>query len=186
MGDILNDMSAMEQTTPMEKRPPEYAAGPSDPSGKYLVFALGTERYALPIGAIREIIGITDYTLVPKAPSHIKGVFNLRGHIVPVLDMRLRFRMKEVPYTEETCIIILEIGDAMRGVIVDRVVEVENYTAAQIEPPPPFGDLIDTSFITGVAKRDDSVTVLLAPGAIFLNQDAEERRATAGPVSDGE
>jgi len=128
--------------------------------GKYLTFKLAGEEYGLEILKVREIIGIMDITAVPQMPTFVKGVINLRGKVIPVIDLRLKFRMDAEAYTDETCIIVVDVG-TMMGIIVDTVQEVLDIDGAQIEPAPPLGAAVDTSYILGMGKVRDSVKILL-------------------------
>ena len=135
-------------------------------AGKYLTFTLGKEEYGLGILSVREIIGVMEITAVPHTPPYIKGVINLRGRVIPVMDLRLRFGMPESEYTERTCIIVVEVpspsGPFQVGMVVDSVSEVSNITAAEIEPPPSLGSHVaDAANILGMAKIKDSVKILL-------------------------
>ena len=136
-----------------------------DKEGKYLTFALGAEEYGLEILKVREIIGYMDITSVPQTPPHVKGVLNLRGQVIPVVDLRLKFGMEEVEVTDQTCIIVVEIDQGSRqfqtGIIVDNVSEVLDITRDQIEDAPAFGSQMSTDFILGMAKMGESVKILL-------------------------
>lgn len=138
---------------------------PSGLAGKYLTFQLGNEIYGLEILKVREIIGLMDVTPVPRTPPHIRGVINLRGKIIPVLDLRAKFSMDRKEDTERTCIIVVDLafeGNATQmGVLVDSVSEVLNIAAESIEPTPTFGTDLDASFIRGIAKSHNRVTILL-------------------------
>jgi purine-binding chemotaxis protein CheW len=144
--------------------------------GKYLTFALGPEEYGLEILKVREIIGYMEITAVPRTPSHVRGVINLRGQVISVIDLRSRFNMPETEKTEQTCIIVVEIKADGRlvcmGIIVDRVSEVLNIAARQIEDVPSFGTNIDTSFILGMGKIGSSVKILLDIDKILTTTDA--------------
>jgi purine-binding chemotaxis protein CheW len=133
--------------------------------GKYLTFGLGREEYGLEILKVREIFGYMDITAVPHTPAHVKGVINLRGQVISVIDLRSRFDMPATERTEKTCIIVVELnahGQRINmGIIVDRVSEVLNIPGAQIEDAPSFGTRIDTSFILGMGKIGSSVKLLL-------------------------
>lgn len=139
----------------------------SDREGKYLTFSLGREEYGIGILKIREIIGMMPVTAVPQAPRYVKGVVNLRGKVIPVLDLRLRFGMEEADYTEMTCIIVVEIegggnGKVAVGIVVDSVSEVLNIRGNDIEDPPVFGgSSADTGYILGMAKINGGVKILL-------------------------
>ncbi len=134
--------------------------------GKYLTFALGKEGYGLEILKVREIIGIMDITVVPRVPSHVKGVINLRGQVISVIDLRSKFAMPEVDRTEETCIIVVETSctngrKRSTGLIVDKVSEVLSITDENIEDAPGFGSSVDTQFILGMGKIGAAVKILL-------------------------
>ena len=133
--------------------------------GKFLTFLLGCEEYGIPIQKIREIIGIMDITNVPRSPAFIKGVINLRGKIIPVMDLRLKFELAEKEYTQRTCIIVVELDIAgmtrLMGIVVDSVSEVVNIQKSDIELPPQYGSLVDTAFLTGMGKVKGKVVLLL-------------------------
>jgi purine-binding chemotaxis protein CheW len=136
-----------------------------DKEGKYLTFALAQEEYGLEILKVREIIGYMDITAVPQTPSYVKGVINLRGQVIPVVDLRTKFGMPGADVTDQTCIIVVEITQSHRkfntGIVVDRVQEVLDIAGAHIEEAPQFGESMDTAFILGMAKIGDSVKILL-------------------------
>lgn len=133
--------------------------------GKYLTFALANEEYGLEILKVREIIGYIDVTAVPQTPSHIKGVINLRGQVIPVVDLRTKFGMRTADVTDQTCIIVVEITQDGRkfntGIVVDRVLEVLDIAGNDIEEAPQFGASVCTSFILGMAKVNEAVKILL-------------------------
>ncbi len=133
--------------------------------GKYLTFSLCDEEYGIGILKIKEIIGMMDFTPVPKTPDFVKGVINLRGKVIPVIDLRLKFGMEEDQYTERTCIIVVEIQGQMvtilMGIVVDAVSEVINIKADDIEQTPDFGTRLNTEYILGLAKTEDKVRILL-------------------------
>jgi len=139
--------------------------------GKYLTFILGDEEYGLEILKVREIIGLMDITSVPQTPDYIKGVINLRGKVIPVIDLRLKFGMEPAEYTEETCIIVVDMGQAMIGILVDTVSEVLDIAADQIEPPPSFGSRIDTQFILGMGKIKGKVKILLEIDKVLSSEE---------------
>ncbi|MFC1677533.1 chemotaxis protein CheW [Planctomycetota bacterium] len=136
-----------------------------DKEGKYLTFALASEEYGLEILKVREIIGYMDITAVPQTPGHVKGVINLRGQVIPVIDLRAKFGMDTAEVTEETCIIVVEIAQGKRtfstGIVVDRVQEVLDIDGTDIEDAPQFGSSVDTNFILGMGKIGDTVKILL-------------------------
>ena len=137
----------------------------ADTEGKYLTFSLAGEEYGIGILKIKEIIGMMPITCVPQTPDFIKGVVNLRGKVIPVMDLRLRFGMPANAYSERTCIIVVEIdgpaGAVQVGVVVDAVSEVLNIKAEEIEATPAFGTRFNTDFILGMAKMNGGIKILL-------------------------
>lgn len=133
--------------------------------GKYLTFSLADEEYGIGILKIREIIGMMPITSVPQTPGFVKGVINLRGKVIPVIDLRLRFGMDDIEYTERTCIIVVEIlgetGTVEIGIVVDSVSEVLNIKDEEIEDTPSFGTKLETDYILGMAKMEGGVKILL-------------------------
>ncbi len=133
--------------------------------GKYLTFALAQEEYGLEILKVREIIGYIEVTAIPQTPLYVKGVINLRGQVIPVIDLRSKFGMETTDVTEQTCIIVVEITQAGRkfntGIIVDHVSEVLDIAGENIEDAPQFGSSVDTDFSLGMAKVGESVKILL-------------------------
>ncbi|MCE5280738.1 MAG: chemotaxis protein CheW [Deltaproteobacteria bacterium] len=136
-----------------------------DHDGKYLTFSLAGEEYGIGILKVKEIIGMMKITMVPHTPSFTKGVINLRGKVIPIVDLRVRFGMESVQYTDKTCIIVVEIArgerEVMIGVIVDSVSEVVNIKGTDVEAAPNFGNCLDTNYIHGMAKAGDQVKILL-------------------------
>ncbi len=128
--------------------------------GKYLTFTLDGEHYGVGILKVREIMGLMEITHVPQMPDYVKGVINLRGKVIPVVDLRLKFGMTEAEYTDETCIIVVDVGSLV-GIIVDTVEEVADIPGGDIEPPPPLGASVDTAFLLGMGKIAGAVKVLL-------------------------
>ena len=143
--------------------------------GKYLTFALGKEEFGLQILKVREIIGYMDITAIPRTPSYVRGVINLRGQVIPVIDLRAKFRMNPIEKTEQTCIIVVEINSGNRkvntGIVVDRVTEVLNSSDGNIEDPPTFGASVDTNFILGVGKVGKTVKILLDIDKVLSNEE---------------
>ena len=142
---------------------------------KYLTFSLGSEEYGVEILKVREIIGLLDITPVPHTPEFIKGVINLRGKVIPVIDLRLKFGLEPKEYDERTCIIVVEVsneaGSVMMGIVVDSVSEVLNISTTDIEPAPKFGINIDTKFILGMAKTKDRVKILLDINRVLTQEE---------------
>ena len=134
-------------------------------AGKYLTFALADEEYALPVLKVREIIKMMEITQVPKVPPHVKGVINLRGKVIPIVDLRLKFGFPPQDATERTCIIVVDAalngGRGSLGFVVDGVSEVMNITAEEIEPTPDFGEQVNTAYMQGLAKRGAHVKMLI-------------------------
>jgi purine-binding chemotaxis protein CheW len=137
----------------------------ADKEGKYLTFTMADEEYGIGILKIKEIIGMMAITTVPQTPEFVKGVINLRGKVIPVIDLRLRFGMEYLDYTERTCIIVVEIegssGTVQIGIVVDSVSEVLNIKADEIEDTPAFGTKLNTDYILGMAKMEGGVKILL-------------------------
>ncbi|MBN2063560.1 MAG: purine-binding chemotaxis protein CheW [Sedimentisphaerales bacterium] len=134
-------------------------------AGLYLTFALGQEEFGLEILKVKEIIGYQDITSVPQTPIEVKGVINLRGQVIPIINLRVRFGMDEKEVTEQTCIIVVEVeldgNNTQVGIIVDNVSEVLDIQEAQIEPSPEFGNQVNTDFILGMGKIGENVKILL-------------------------
>ncbi len=139
--------------------------------GKYLTFVLGEEEYGLEILKVREILGMMTVTAVPQTPTFVKGVINLRGKVIPVIDLRLKFGMKEIAYTQETCVIVVEVNDILMGIIVDTVQEVLDIAEKDIEDAPKFGTRVDTNFIHGMGKVDGKVKILLDIERVLTSEE---------------
>ncbi len=154
-------------------------AGPSgkadERAGKYLTFQLGKEEFGIRVLKVREIMGIQEITAVPNTPAHVKGVINLRGKVIPVLDLRLRFDLPDRAYTQRTCIIVVQIqgesGPMLMGVLVDGVSEVLNLSGSEIEDTPNFGANLSTPYILGMAKVKGKVKILLDIDQVLTNQE---------------
>lgn len=129
--------------------------------GKFLSFFLGNEEYAIEILKVQEIIGLMAITPVPKMPKYIRGVLNLRGKIVPVMNLRLRFGLEAVDDTDETCIIVVQDGKYLMGVLVDKVSEVADIESKAIEEVPSFGIEANSDYLAGMAKIKDSVKMIV-------------------------
>jgi purine-binding chemotaxis protein CheW len=142
----------------------------TDLGGKYLTFLLDGEEYGLEILKVREIIGIMDITKVPQTPDFVQGVINLRGKVIPVIDLRAKFGLKRTEYNDQTCIIVVDVGMLM-GIIVDTVQEVHHIPAANIEPPPSLGAAVDTTFILGMGKVKEDVKILLDIDKVLTTQE---------------
>ena len=144
-------------------------------AGKYLTFKLGAEEYGLEILKVQEIIKMMDITTVPRTPEFVKGVINLRGKVLPVVDLRLKFEMKEKEVTETTCIIVVQAarGDTSvtMGIVVDEVSEVLDINGDEIEPSPAMGGGVDDQFILGMAKSKGAVKILLDVDKVLSSGD---------------
>jgi purine-binding chemotaxis protein CheW len=134
-------------------------------SGKYLTFRLGREEFAIQVLRVREIMGMQDITAVPQTPHYMKGVINLRGKIVPVVDLRLKFGFPEAEATSATCIVVVQLNTGremlLMGLLVDSVSEVVNFTSNDIEDTPDFGNGVTTPYLLGIAKIKNTVKILL-------------------------
>jgi len=146
-----------------------------DKEGKYLTFTLANEEYGLEILKVREIIGYKEITAVPQTPCYFKGVINLRGQVIPVVDLRVKFGMETTDITEETCIIVVETGQGTRsfstGIVVDHVEEVLDIAAENIEEAPQFSSAVNTDFILGMGKIGESVKILLDIDRVLAGDD---------------
>jgi purine-binding chemotaxis protein CheW len=146
-------------------------------AGKYLTFRLGAEEFGLEILKVQEIIKMMDITKVPRMPDFVRGVINLRGKVIPVVDLRRKFTMDSLATTEKTCIIVVKISHETRsvttGIVVDEVSEVLDVGSEQIEPPPQFGAAVDTHFILGMGKIGKRVVMLLDVDRILAGAEME-------------
>ena len=159
-------------------KPQDSSEGLSKKEGKYLTFALAEEEYGLEILRVREIIGYLEVTAVPQTPPDVRGVINLRGQVIPVVDLRTKFGMEPADVTDETCIIVVETTQTGRtfstGIIVDRVQEVLDIGARDIEEAPQFGASVNTDFLLGMAKVGDSVKILLDINRVLGSEPLNE------------
>jgi purine-binding chemotaxis protein CheW len=146
-------------------------------AGKYLTFMLGREEFAIRVLKVREIMGIQDITAVPQTPAYVRGVINLRGKVIPVVDLRLKFCLPEVENTQRTCIIVVQVQaegiSVQTGVVVDEVSEVLNLAAADIEDTPAFGEGTGASmsYLLGMAKVKGKVKILLDIDRVLSGQE---------------
>jgi purine-binding chemotaxis protein CheW len=141
--------------------------------GKFLTFVLNNEEYGIEILKVREIIGVIGITPVPQTPDYLKGVINLRGKVIPVIDLRLKFSMTEEEHKQETCIIVVEVNNAPIGVVVDNVSEVLDIKSEEVEDTPQFGHEIDTSFIMGLGKAKEKIIILLVIDKVLSTEELE-------------
>ncbi|MBU0718189.1 MAG: chemotaxis protein CheW [Planctomycetes bacterium] len=149
--------------------------------GKYLTFKLANEEYGVEILKVRELIGLMDITAVPQMPVYMKGVINLRGKVIPVVDLRLKFGLEEIKHTEETCIIVVDVGKEI-GIIVDTVSEVLDIAGDNIEPPPSMGGSVDTTFILGMGKVGQEVKILLDIDKVMTTTELIDLAAVVAPA----
>ena len=149
---------------------------------QYLTFALGEEVFALETGSVREVIELVPVTRIPKTPPFMRGVINLRGHAVPVVDLRIKFDMPKAQDTVNTCIIIVDVEvegeNCYMGAIVDSVREVFEMTSDQINPPPRMGTSIRADFIRGMGKQNEEFIMILDIGKVFSPEELQVLRST--------
>ena len=144
-------------------------------AGKYLTFKLDAEEFGLEILKVQEIIKMMEITKVPRTPPFVRGVINLRGKVIPVVDLRLKFDMEARNNTDKTCVIVVTVhrrsGSVVMGIIVDEVSEVLDVAGASIEPAPEFGGAVDTSFILGMGKIGERVVTLMDVDRVLSGED---------------
>ncbi len=152
-------------------------------TGKYLTFMLDNEGYGIGILKVKEIIGMMTITPIPRTPAFVKGVINLRGKVIPVMDLRLKFELGEISYTDRTCIIVVEIDSeentVLIGIVVDAVSEVLNIPGDDVEEAPTFGTRLNTEYILGLAKTDQGVKILLNIDKVLAEQEITAMKQTA-------
>lgn len=142
--------------------------------GKFLTFFLGDEEYGLEILKVQEIIGLMSITRVPRTPDFVRGVINLRGKVIPIVELRKKFRMETVEDTEQTCIIVVQTQGVQFGVVVDRVSEVVDLDSEGIEEAPEFGADIDTDYILGMGKTGSRVRILVDIDRVLSREEIED------------
>ena len=151
---------------------------------QYLTFKLEDEVYATDIAQVREVLEYSRVTKVPRTPDYMRGVINLRGHVVPVLDLKLRFHMNRTEQTVNTCVIIVEVNiegeKTIIGALADSVQEVIEMDASVIQPAPKIGTKLNTDFIRGMGKRDEQFVIILDIDRVFSTDDIEAARASTG------
>ncbi len=141
--------------------------------GKYLTFMIGNETYAIEICFVTEIIGILNITRIPDMATYVKGVINLRGKVIPVIDVRLRFNMEEIAYTDRTCTVVVNFSSITVGLIVDAVSEVIDIPAANIQEPPQMSKTKESQYIKGFGKIDNQVKIILDIDKLLYEKDLE-------------
>jgi purine-binding chemotaxis protein CheW len=164
--------------------PNEASAAKADPrAGKYLVFHLGAEEFGIQVQKVREIMGVQDITQVPQTPSYVKGVINLRGKVIPVVDLRLKFTMPAREYTQRTCIIVVQVSGPqstmVMGIVVDGVAEVLQIAAGDVEDTPSFGKEVEVPYVMGLAKIKSKVKILLDIDHVMTARDLTRLDLTA-------
>ena len=156
--------------TQAETRASKLAASAAE---KYLSFEVNGEMYAMEILDVKEIIAMMKFTEIPRLPKAVKGVINLRGLIIPIIDIRLKFDMQELAYNDRTTIIIGIIGDDYIGFVVDKTADVLNIKAEDMSTPPKFGVSIDTKFLKSMAKTENQVVMIIDIKEIFTEEEME-------------
>ena len=168
-------MEATTETNNPTKTINQAVSSMDNKEGKYLTFKLADEEYGIGILKIKEIIGMMPITSVPQTPDFVKGVINLRGKVIPVLSLRLKFGIEEETHTDRTCIVVVETpgqaGDILIGIVVDTVSEVLNIKGKNIEETPTFGTKLDTEYILGMAKLEGGVKILLDIDQVLNTED---------------
>lgn len=161
----------------------QLAGTAADRAGKYLTFRLANEEYGIEILHVQEIIGMVPVTQVPKTPEFVRGVINLRGKVIPIVDLRRKFGMESTEDTEKTCIVVVQIssasGNVTMGFIVDEVSEVLDIPPQEIEDAPSFGASLDTAYILGMAKTKGSVKILVDIDKVLASEEIMQLEETA-------
>ncbi|MFN7994815.1 MAG: chemotaxis protein CheW [Bryobacteraceae bacterium] len=179
----------MESTAVLERDRATALSKGDDRGGKYLVFHLGREEFGIRVLKVREIMGIQDITAVPQTPLHVKGVINLRGKVIPVVDLRLKFGLPEQEYTARTCIIVVQVkgeaGPVSMGIVVDGVAEVLNIAAGDIEDTPDVNDGMATPYLMGMAKVKGKVKILLDIDQVLANREVHDLESIIQKTTSG-
>jgi chemotaxis signal transduction protein len=196
VGLILSPIDLAILATRGEGTRPIASAGRSDPveqpsrasprAGKYLTFFLGAEEYGLDILAVQEIIALVPITRVPRVAPFVRGVFNLRGRVIPVIDLRLKFGMPAVEDTPETCIVVARAGHGDVGMVVDRVSDVVTLTEREIEPAPALDAAVDSSFLAGIGTGGGGVRLLLDVARVLSPPELESPPVAETPRVGGQ
>lgn len=142
-------------------------------SGRYLTFGIGEEMFGIEIRVVREIIGMQPVNSLPEVPGYIRGIINLRGLIIPVIDMRLKLKKEPAEYTDRTCIIVIETPQISAGLIVDQVAEVLGIEEENICPPPELGKGVNSRYVNGIGKVDGQVKLLLDCEKLFMDTEID-------------
>jgi purine-binding chemotaxis protein CheW len=155
-------------------------SSPDTLGGKYLTFFLRGEEYGLEILKVQEIIGMMEITPVPRTPDFIRGVINLRGKVIPIIDLRLKFAMEAVGQTEQTCIIVVQARGLQMGIVVDKVSEVLDIATEDIEDAPSFGADVESDYILGIGKSEGRVKLLLDIDRVLTAEELGALNAGGG------
>jgi purine-binding chemotaxis protein CheW len=165
-----------------DKRMESSGRSHEDVGGKFLTFFLAGEEYGLEILKVHEIIGMMPITSVPRTPKYVKGVINLRGKVIPVVDLRLKFGMESKEQTAETCVIVVQANSIETGIVVDNVSEVLDIVSEDIEDAPSFGATVNSDYILGIGKSEGRVKLLLDIDSVLSMEDVAELTAAASTV----
>ncbi len=165
---------------------PEVTSRRSDLGGKYLTFFLAKEEYGLMILKVQEIIGLMPVTQVPRVPDYVLGIINLRGRVIPVMDLRRKFGMARQATTDESCIIVVQSNGSQMGVLVDKVSEVLDIADSDIEDTPTFATTVHTEFIVGIGKSADGVKLLLDIDKVLAKGEVDTLQALGGEAPAGD
>ncbi len=152
---------------------------------QYVTFSLNDEVYGIDALSVQEIIELTNITRVPHLPDFMKGVINLRGTIIPVVDLKTKFNMKTGPYKKHTCIIVTEFRDSLMGLIVDNVFDVLSLSRSSIQPPPEFGTGIKVDFIKGLIRQADKLIIILDMNKVLSEEEVVMVRETLKDDEEG-
>jgi purine-binding chemotaxis protein CheW len=168
-------MSGATNETAVKEPKPE--TGLTTDGNQFLTFNLGDELYGVDILRVQEIKGYTAVTKIPNTPSHIKGVLNLRGTIVPIVELRTKFGMPTIEYTTFTVIIVVVVRDKVMGLVVDAVSDVLDIAQKDIQAPPQFGANVDVRFLNGIGQSGDKLVALLDMDSLLIDNDLSEPAA---------
>lgn len=163
----------MEETSTLKQTEEILDVDTSEMDGKYLTFWTDKQLFGVPIADVIQIVGMQEITVIPELPSYAKGIINLRGSIIPLIDVRLRFQKEEVEYDERTCIIVTSIHESSMGFIVDEVDEVADISSDEIAPPPKIAHESTSDYLTGVAKHSDRIVLLVNTAKMLGEEELE-------------
>ncbi|NLK71647.1 MAG: purine-binding chemotaxis protein CheW [Clostridiales bacterium] len=151
---------------------------------QYLTFILDKDYYGIDISNVKEIIGMQKITQMPQQPDYVNGVLNLRGRIIPTIDVRTRFRKEKIEYDERTCIIVVDVQETMIGFIVDRVDEVITISPESISDPPRFNQDFKGRYVKGIAKIEDRIIMLLDSSLLLTEDELAETKVLNDSISE--